>query len=54
MYTKNAKPQTLEQTEARCAEKRQKRVDTREEALLSPAPVGLMTTMQELREIKTY
>ena len=45
MYSKNAKRKTLEQTEARRAENRQKRVDAREEALLLPAPVGLMKTM---------
>jgi hypothetical protein len=49
MYEKNAKPTTFEHTEARRAAKRQKRIDTREEALLSPAPVGVMTTMQKLR-----
>jgi hypothetical protein len=53
MYAKNAKRTTLEQTEVRRAEKRQKRVDApREEALLLPAPVGLMTTMQKLRQRK--
>jgi hypothetical protein len=52
MYAKNAKRTTLEQTEARRAEKRQKRVDAREEALLLPAPIGLMTTMRKLRQRK--
>ena len=50
MLRKNAKRATLEQTAARHAEKRQKRVDAREEPLLLPAPVGLMTTMRQLRK----
>jgi hypothetical protein len=50
MYEKHAKRKTLERTESRRAEKRQKRIDAREEALLCPAPEGLMQTMRRLRQ----
>jgi hypothetical protein len=45
MIEKHAKCKTLESTEARCSEKRQKKIDKREDALLQPAPVGVMATM---------
>ncbi len=50
MIEKHAKRKTLESTEARRSEKRQKRIDKREDALLQPAPVGVMETMQKLRQ----
>jgi hypothetical protein len=48
IYQKHAKRKTLAQTETRRAEKRQKRLEVREEALLCPAPEGIMKTMRSL------
>ena len=50
MIKKHAKHKTLEYTEARRSEKRQKRIDEREDALMQPAPVGVMETMRKLRQ----
>ena len=50
IYDKHAKRKNLEETERGCAEKRQKHIDAREEALLCPAPVGVMQTMRSLRQ----
>jgi hypothetical protein len=50
IYEKHAKRKTMEQTASRHTEKRQKRIDAREEALLCPNPEGLMLTMRRLRQ----
>jgi hypothetical protein len=50
MFEKHAKCNTLESTEVRHYEKRQKQSNEREEALLQPAPVGVMATMRKLRQ----
>jgi hypothetical protein len=52
MYDKNAKRKNAEETAARHAEKRLKRMSAREEALLFPAPEGVMETLRRLRKNK--
>ncbi len=52
MYDKHAKQKNAEETAARRAEKRQRRMSAREEALLFPAPVGVMDTLRRLRKNK--
>jgi hypothetical protein len=52
MYDKHAKRKDAEETAARRAEKRQKRMSTREEALMYPAPEGVMETLRWLRTNK--
>jgi hypothetical protein len=41
-----------EETEARQAAKRQKRLDRRDKVLTLPAPVGRMTTLRERRALR--
>jgi hypothetical protein len=52
MYDKHAKRKNAEETATRCAEERQKRISTREEALMCPAPESLMETLRWLRKNK--
>ena len=52
MYDKNAKRKNAEDTAARHAEKRLKRMRAREEALLFLAPEGVMETLRRLRKNK--
>jgi hypothetical protein len=52
MHDKNAKRKNAEETAARHAEKRLKRMSAREEALLFPAPEGVMETLRRLRKNK--
>ena len=52
MYDKHAKRKNAEETATRRAEKRQKRMSTREEALMCPAPEGVMETLRRLRRNK--
>ncbi len=52
MYDKNAKRKNAEETAARHAEKRLKQMSAREEALLFPAPEGVMETLRTLRKNK--
>jgi hypothetical protein len=52
MYEKNAKWKNAEETAARCAEKRQKRMSAREEALLFPALEGVMETLRSMHKNK--
>jgi hypothetical protein len=52
MFDKNAKGKNSEETAARCAEKRQRRMTAREEALLFPAPVGVMETLRRMHKNK--
>jgi hypothetical protein len=52
MYDKHAKRKNAEETAARRAEKRQKRISTREEALICHAPEGVMETLRWLRKNK--
>ncbi len=50
MYDKHAKRKNAEETATRRAEKRQKCISTREEALMCPAPEGVMETLRWLRK----
>jgi hypothetical protein len=52
MNDKHAKRKNAEETATRRAEKRQKRMNTREEALMCPAPEGVMETLRWLRKNK--
>jgi hypothetical protein len=52
MYDKHAKQKNPEETATRRAEKRQNRIGTREEALMCPAPEGVMETLRWLRKNK--
>jgi hypothetical protein len=52
MYDKHAKRKDAEESAMRRAEKRQKRISTREEALMCPAPEGVMETLRWLRKHK--
>jgi hypothetical protein len=52
MYDKHAKQKNAEETARKRAEKRQKRMSTREEALMCPAPEGVMETSRCLRKNK--
>jgi hypothetical protein len=51
-YDKHAKRKNAEETAIRCAEKLQKRMSTREEALMCPAQEGVMETLRRLRKNK--
>ncbi len=48
MYDKHAKQENAEETATRRAEKRQKSMSTREEALMCPAPEDVMETLKLL------
>jgi hypothetical protein len=50
MYDKDANRKNAEETATRHAEKRQKCMNTREEALMCPAPEGVMETLRWLRK----
>jgi hypothetical protein len=52
MYDKHAKRENAEETATRRAEKRQKHMSTREEALMCPAPEGVMETLKLLAKPK--
>ncbi len=50
MYEKHAKRKNMEETATRRAEKLQKRISAREEALMRPAPEGVMETLRNRRQ----
>jgi hypothetical protein len=52
MYDKHAKRKNADETATRRAEKRQKCMSTQEEALMCPAPEGVMETLRRLRKNK--
>jgi hypothetical protein len=52
MYDKHAKRKNAEETATRRAEKRQKRISTREKGLMCPAPEGVMATLRWLSKNK--
>jgi hypothetical protein len=52
MYDKHTKRKNAEETATRRAEKRQKRISTREQALMCPGPEGAMETLRWLPKNK--
>jgi hypothetical protein len=52
MYDKHAKQKNAEETAARRAAKRQKHMSTREQALMCPAPEGVMEILRRLHKNK--